>query len=131
MRVTFTLPAPADSRYAPGAFLLGGEIAVTYPGPPPVTGTGTLLGAHVIDGGCAAELTADVPDHSEIALSLAVRAGRPPGGVRIYPDGKIAETLDIRRRDPAEAAAMIRAGYAKLGIPQEIAEAMIEATLEP
>jgi hypothetical protein len=131
VRVTFTLPAPSGSRYAPEAFTLGKQVAVTFPGPPPVTGSGTLLGAVVVDDGRAAELTADVPDRSELGFSLAVRIGRPPGGVLIHLDGRVSETLDIRRRDPRVAAEMIRSGYAGLGIPPEIAEAMIEETMKP
>lgn len=37
--------------------------------------------------------------------------------------------VQIRRRDPAEAAERIRAGYREHGIPDDIAEAMIEETL--
>ncbi len=37
--------------------------------------------------------------------------------------------VPVRRRDPAEAAERIRAGYREHGIPDDIAEAMIEETL--
>lgn len=42
-----------------------------------------------------------------------------------------ARAVEIRRRDPAEAAERIRAGYREHGIPADIAEAMIEETLKP
>lgn len=53
-----------------------------------------------------------------------------PSAFIIGDGGTIARKFEIRRRDPAEAAALIRAGYARLGIPQEIAEAMTEDALE-
>lgn len=37
--------------------------------------------------------------------------------------------IAIRRRDPAEAAQLIRAGYREHGIPEDLAEAMIAETL--
>jgi hypothetical protein len=57
--------------------------------------------------------------------------GIPFSEILVNEDGTIAQRLEIRRRDPAEAAVLIRAGYADLGIPREIAEAMIEETLKP
>jgi len=57
--------------------------------------------------------------------------GVPFADVLVNGDGTIARRIEIRRRDPAEAAFLIRAGYADAGIPQEIAEAMIEGTLDP
>ena len=60
-------------------------------------------------------------------LSQAIAA--TPTVFEIGIDGTIAANVRIRRRDPAEAAAMIRAGYRERGIPRELAEAMIEETL--
>jgi hypothetical protein len=44
-------------------------------------------------------------------------------------EGRIARPVPIRRRDPAEAAERIRAGYRDAGIPEDVAEAMIGETL--
>lgn len=40
-------------------------------------------------------------------------------------------TIAVRRRDPEEAARLIREGYREHGIPDDLAEAMIEETLKP
>lgn len=57
----------------------------------------------------------------------------PAGEVREIPErgayASVSAALPIRRRDPTEAAERIRAGYRDLGIPGDIAEAMIEETL--
>ena len=57
--------------------------------------------------------------------------GYPASGLRVYADGVLSYPIEVRRRDPAEAAERMRAGYADAGIPPEIAEAMIEAVQEP
>lgn len=62
-----------------------------------------------------------------IPLSQAIVA--TPSAFEINPDGVIRASARLRRRDPAEAAELIRAGYREHGIPRELAEAMIEETL--
>ena len=57
--------------------------------------------------------------------------GVPFSEVLVNEDGTIAQRIQVRRRDPEEAAQYIRDRYAEAGIPQEIAEAMIEETLKP
>lgn len=56
---------------------------------------------------------------------------RHPDRYDLRPDSSIARKVEIRRRDPEEAARLIREGYREHGIPDDIAEAMIEAALEP
>lgn len=51
--------------------------------------------------------------------------GVPFGEAIVHEDGYISCAVPIRRRDPAEAAERIRAGYREHGIP----EAMIAETL--
>ena len=56
---------------------------------------------------------------------------RNPGGYDLRPDGSIARTVEIRRRDPEEAARLIREKYREHGIPDWLAEEMIRETLQP
>lgn len=55
--------------------------------------------------------------------------GVPFSEVIVHEDGTLSYAVPVRRRDPAEAAERIRAGYRELGIPDEVGEAMIEETL--
>lgn len=50
-------------------------------------------------------------------------------GLTVAPGGTLVRPVPIRRRDPAEAAERIRSGYREAGIPEDLAEAMIEEAL--
>lgn len=66
-----------------------------------------------------------------LAVEVSAEMGANPAAFIVHEDGRLSRRLEIRKRDPAEAAKLIRAGYADAGIPPEIAEAMIEETLKP
>ena len=57
--------------------------------------------------------------------------GIPFDDAYVTEDGDVEWRLQIRRRAPEEAAALFRAGYREHGIPEELAEVMIEEMLKP
>lgn len=130
MLVTFSVHAPDGERYSQRGFdlMAARKVPLLVPGPPPVTGTGTLERAVVEPGGESAELTAEVADDSAAGRAVIAAAGGLYGHVRILEDGTAAPLI-FRRRHPAEAARLIREGYAARGWPAELAEAVIEETL--
>lgn len=131
MLVTFNLPAPADERYGADAFApqIGQEILLTVPGP--VTGTGELVKAFVNQGGKSADLAVEVGEDSEIGRAVIDATGGYRGHVHVHGDGHVSQVVEIRRRDLADAARLIREGYRERGIPHELAEAMIAELREP
>jgi len=64
-----------------------------------------------------------------LAVEVSLGLGATPGAYIVHEDGRISLSVLLQRRDPAEAAERIRTGYADLGIPSAIGEAMIKATL--
>lgn len=134
MLVTFDVAPPVGERYAPDAFASRVGQATMFAAPymleVPAT-RGVLAKAFVEPGGCRAELTADIPDDSPVAAEISRQGGGGPGPFRVYDDGVIGVPFEIRRRDPAEAARLIRERYREHGWPEDLAEAMIEETLKP
>jgi hypothetical protein len=132
VRITFSHPAPEGERFAPDCFAAVTGTTVTFGNfaGVPVT-EGILSDAVVLPGGESAEITAEIPDDSPVAQEISRQGGGGPGPFHVYDDGVIGVPFEIRRRDPAEAARLIREGYREHGIPDEIAEAMIEETLKP
>jgi hypothetical protein len=126
MLITFTQPAADGERLAPGCLdnVIGREYPLIVDGLPDTLGT--ITDAVVLPGGESASLTLEVPDDSEGTQAVSAAGGGGPGPFSVGEDGSVSRSVEIRRRDPAEAAERIRAGYAEAGIPQEIAEAMIE-----
>ena len=90
MRVTFTLPAPADSRYGADAFAhqVGREIVLTVLGP--VTGTAVLAGALVHPGGASADVTVEVGEDSELGRAVTEAAGGRAGHLHVHEDGSVS-----------------------------------------
>ena len=79
-----------------------------------VTGTGEGDGEYVI--------TATAPGENGTVTYGMVRTDKIVRA-EVEPE---PGTIAIRRRDPAEAARLIREGYREHGIPEDLAEAMIE-----
>jgi hypothetical protein len=133
MLVTFDVPAPGGERFAPDclASQVGRETTFSAPCMPEIPATsGVLAKAFVGPGGHSAELTADIPDDSEMACAVIRAAGGYAGRVKVHEDGHVSRLVEIRRRDPAEAARLMREGSRERGIPQDLAEAMIAGMLE-
>lgn len=60
---------------------------------------------------------------------LTISQGKTYQDAPDRPEPEQSRAIPVRRRDPAEAAERIRAGYRDAGIPEDVAEAMIEETL--
>jgi hypothetical protein len=131
MKVTFTHPAPDGERFAPGCFgaAVGAEWMLTLVAPGSPAAHGVLAKAAVLPGGRTAELTVEIRDDSPAAVAISEAGGGSTGPFSIGEDGTVYRPVEVRRRDPAEAAERIRAGYRDAGIPEDVAQAMIEETL--
>jgi len=130
MLVIFTQPAADGERLAPGCLdsAVGREYPLDIEGLPP--SPGVITSATALPGGESVELTLDIADDSPAARALLV-LGRGPGPFGIHPDGTLYRPVEIRRRDPEDAARLIREGYRERGIPEGLAEALIAEPREP
>jgi hypothetical protein len=132
MLVTFTQPAEDGAILAPPGCLdsaIGRRYPLEVAGLP--LAEGVITDAAVTRSGQAASLTLDIPDGSPAALAVAAAGGGGAGPFGISEDGTVYRPIAIRRRDPEEAARLIREQYRERGWPAELAEAMIEETLKP
>ena len=131
MRVTFIQPvADGPERLATGALdqAIGREYPLDIEGQP--AAWGVITAAAVLPGGETAELTLDIPDDSPAACLLR-ETGGGPGPYGISEDGTLYRPVEIRRRDPAEAARLLREAYRENGWPEELAEDVIREMQAP
>lgn len=131
MLVTFRIPAPEGNRFMPGCLddQVGTRRQVAAPGLQPVRAL--IVNASVLPGGEHAELTADIPDGSGTARVISRAGGGGDGPFIVRDDGSVAVALQVRRRDPAEAASRIRAGLLDRGWPEGDAGAMAAECASP
>ena len=84
-----------------------------------ITGPGVDAGEYVIT-------SAGPGENGTVDYRMARADKIVPGELEPEP-----AAIAVRRRDPLEAARLIREGYQKRGIPDWLAEAMIEEALKP
>jgi hypothetical protein len=129
--VTFRIPAPEGDHFAPGCLdsQVGTWQKVAAPGLQAVRAL--LVSAMVLPGGEQAELTADIPGDCGTARVVSRAGGGGQGPFIVRDDGTVALAFQIRRRDPAEAAKLMREGLTERGWPAADIDSAVAGMQEP